>query len=71
MTTKIKGIPPRRFNKNGRPKKYDFSVLEVGEGFKPASLGMVVSARNYGKTCGKVFIQRLDENGIRGVYRQS
>lgn len=66
-------IPPRTTN-GGRPSKYNFDDIEVGQGYAiedgENEHSISVAARAYGKRRGKVFQQRMID-GVLHVLRKS
>jgi hypothetical protein len=66
-------IPDRTTN-GGRPAKYNFDDIEVGQGYAiedgENEHSISVAARAYGKRRGKVFVQRMI-NGVLHVLRKS
>lgn len=71
---KVEITIPRRSSGGGRPAKYDFSDLQVGQGYAidegENAHSISVAARAYGKRTGKRFIQRT-VNGVVHVLRES
>jgi len=60
----LKGIPMPP-DKRGKPAKWPWAIMEVGDCIKANARGVAITAYLYGKRHGKRFAMRTTEEGIR------